>query len=572
MSQSRSLQTASYISRSGKGLPPSTPPGSPLKKGRDARKSSPDQDVASWLEKAAVTRAPARAKSCGKLCTGTPARGFPSTSSYAGVKGMPLLQRQSSPPVAPSLNTLSSCLAAGLRSYSTPALPAGPSAAPQGTPLGGSWQAYARGSSNLIQPAEAGTLAASWPASKSASLRNELQEGWSPLEPVSKALQFAPSTSPPPASSPAASSPRSPHRSFSKGSSGSKRSCEAGYKEDCLQDFFNEKNGSDSNLNSSLRSTSTARAAMGETNDSATPDDHDDAECEPPSPASPSCPLSPYTPHLRRTRSRPWRISKEEAQDERAEAEQILAAGSDVAGANGVNVRALVLCMLAQECLDEQGGPGLPDETARLALAPALEALRQVATNASPLEDVRKVSAATMEAFEAAGFGDALKGRLKRPTVGKHDICQRVLPGLWLGSWMALNNDCEELRRRKVTHVVSVVSTERCCELPSFIRHHLHVLAHDTEDAAAGLSAHFPEVCRFVDAARKEPRGIVYIHCGAGISRAPTVAASYLMWKLGVPAAGALDLIRRARPNIRPNLGFIKMLRQWEVDMLSLPK
>ena len=36
-----------------------------------------------------------------------------------------------------------------------------------------------------------------------------------------------------------------------------------------------------------------------------------------------------------------------------------------------------------------------------------------------------------------------------------------------------------------------------------------HVLAHDTEDAAAGLSAHFPEVCRFVDAARKEPRGIV---------------------------------------------------------------
>jgi len=326
------------------------------------------------------------------------------------------------------------------------------------------------------------------------------------------------------------------------------------------------KKTEENNLNFSLTSSISTSAALNDTTDSA-----NGATVE--EPLSPTSEASPFCGPFRTRRSRPWRISQEDADAERAEADQILAAGADVAGAAGVNVRALVLCMLAQECLDEHHGQS--DGNTKLATRPtqdAVDSLRQVATNAATLEDIQKSSTATMEAFEAAGLADALRGRLKRPNVGKHDICHRVLPGLWLGSWMALNNDCEELRRRKVTHVVSVVSTERSCPLPSFIRNHLHVLAHDSEDAAAGLSAHFPKICAFVDAARKEPRGIVYIHCGAGISRGPTVVASYLMWKLGVPAAGALDLIKRARPNIRPNLGFIKQLRQWEVDMLAIPK
>merc|ERR1711860_433461 len=97
---------------------------------------------------------------------------------------------------------------------------------------------------------------------------------------------------------------------------------------------------------------------------------------------------------------------------------------------------------------------------------------------------------------------------------------------------VALNNNCAELCRRHVTHVVSVVSSEQR-RLPDFIREHLHVQADDREDAAALLGARFPEICRFIEAARGEPCGCVYVHCGAGISRAPTVAASYVMWKLG---------------------------------------
>ncbi len=47
-----------------------------------------------------------------------------------------------------------------------------------------------------------------------------------------------------------------------------------------------------------------------------------------------------------------------------------------------------------------------------------------------------------------------------------------------------------------------------------------------------------------------EAGGKVYIHCGGGVGRAPTLAAAYLM-RQGRSLDGALDLIRAARPFIR---------------------
>ncbi len=43
----------------------------------------------------------------------------------------------------------------------------------------------------------------------------------------------------------------------------------------------------------------------------------------------------------------------------------------------------------------------------------------------------------------------------------------------------------------------------------------------------------------------------VYIHCAAGVGRAPTMAAAYLV-STGMPAQQAWDIIRHTRPFIRP--------------------
>jgi protein-tyrosine phosphatase len=49
------------------------------------------------------------------------------------------------------------------------------------------------------------------------------------------------------------------------------------------------------------------------------------------------------------------------------------------------------------------------------------------------------------------------------------------------------------------------------------------VTSEDADDA--DLLAHFPAIARFIAEAR-EQGGVVYVHCGAGISRAPTCCAA----------------------------------------------
>jgi protein-tyrosine phosphatase len=74
---------------------------------------------------------------------------------------------------------------------------------------------------------------------------------------------------------------------------------------------------------------------------------------------------------------------------------------------------------------------------------------------------------------------------------------------------------------------------------------HLRVVDDDTptiEQLRAGIA--------FIqDESRKD--GSVYIHCGSGIGRAPTMAAAYLI-NSGLSAEQAWALIRETRPFIRP--------------------
>jgi protein-tyrosine phosphatase len=59
-----------------------------------------------------------------------------------------------------------------------------------------------------------------------------------------------------------------------------------------------------------------------------------------------------------------------------------------------------------------------------------------------------------------------------------------------------------------------------------------------------------------------EKNGSVYIHCGSGIGRAPTMAAAYLL-STGLTTEQAWALIRKTRPFIRPTPVQVEQIEQF---------
>lgn len=87
--------------------------------------------------------------------------------------------------------------------------------------------------------------------------------------------------------------------------------------------------------------------------------------------------------------------------------------------------------------------------------------------------------------------------RVQEPA--KYDLVAQLLPGLWVGGWAALNNDCFVLKQKGVTHVLSVHSQDTQRKLPSFIKGALLVAVDDRDDADMHRWSHrLPDVLIYI--------------------------------------------------------------------------
>jgi len=71
------------------------------------------------------------------------------------------------------------------------------------------------------------------------------------------------------------------------------------------------------------------------------------------------------------------------------------------------------------------------------------------------------------------------------------------------------------------------------------------------------LGKHFMDSSQFMGNAIKNG-GVVFVHCGAGISRSSSCIIAYLMYEHGMNLEEAELLVRKGRPIINPNPGFRK--------------
>ncbi|KXS11983.1 phosphatases II [Gonapodya prolifera JEL478] len=73
----------------------------------------------------------------------------------------------------------------------------------------------------------------------------------------------------------------------------------------------------------------------------------------------------------------------------------------------------------------------------------------------------------------------------------------------------------------------------------------------------------------FIESAHADPSSIVFVHCKMGVSRSATIVIAYLMKAMEWTEAKAFDFLRRRRPGIQPNLGFMITLRNWERELFG---
>jgi hypothetical protein len=133
-------------------------------------------------------------------------------------------------------------------------------------------------------------------------------------------------------------------------------------------------------------------------------------------------------------------------------------------------------------------------------------------------------------------------------------VPDEVIPGkLFIGdSDVALNTSA--LKRKGITQILSVCEDSPDIDTTTFKHKTLSV----DDVPTADISSHFDECHLFIE------EGTTLVHCLAGISRSATVVISYLMHKLDKPLTEAITIVKRARPIIAPNDGFLAQLQTYE--------
>lgn len=132
-----------------------------------------------------------------------------------------------------------------------------------------------------------------------------------------------------------------------------------------------------------------------------------------------------------------------------------------------------------------------------------------------------------------------------------------VRPFLLLASQDAAHN-IDTLQRYKVSHVLNVAYGVPNLYPDLFVYKTLQIL--DLPDT--DITSYLADCSSFIDEARKQ-KGVVLVHCNAGVSRSSSIAIGYLMQREGLSFEDAYSQVKVARPSIHPNRGFYQQLQSY---------
>eukprot|EP00639_Heterosigma_akashiwo_P014405 CAMPEP_0206374734 /NCGR_PEP_ID=MMETSP0294-20121207/8480_1 /ASSEMBLY_ACC=CAM_ASM_000327 /TAXON_ID=39354 /ORGANISM="Heterosigma akashiwo, Strain CCMP2393" /LENGTH=575 /DNA_ID=CAMNT_0053822559 /DNA_START=409 /DNA_END=2132 /DNA_ORIENTATION=- len=135
-----------------------------------------------------------------------------------------------------------------------------------------------------------------------------------------------------------------------------------------------------------------------------------------------------------------------------------------------------------------------------------------------------------------------------------------ILPNLFLGSWNTSRNSLF-LKGNGIKRVLTVGPRMP----PSFPEEYVYKVLDIRDDPQDDLP--FQEAFAYIDAGRRE--GGVLVHCEGGISRSASICIAYVMKETQVGVKDALSHVRRCRPFVSPNPGFLAQLECLPLQQLQ---
>ncbi|KAG6841021.1 hypothetical protein C0991_002569 [Blastosporella zonata] len=141
--------------------------------------------------------------------------------------------------------------------------------------------------------------------------------------------------------------------------------------------------------------------------------------------------------------------------------------------------------------------------------------------------------------------------------------CQEILPGLWLGPFVA-SKSLETLKQLNITHIVCIRDAKEAFSVRPRFEDQFKYMVLDVEDSEEqNLIRLFPGAKQFIDAALSAG-GRVLVHCNGGISLSPAFVVMFAMQFYNVSWEEALHLVQNRRYCISPNGGFLTQIKEYE--------
>ena len=153
-----------------------------------------------------------------------------------------------------------------------------------------------------------------------------------------------------------------------------------------------------------------------------------------------------------------------------------------------------------------------------------------------------------------------IESHLHKIHVNSHP--SQIFKWMYLGTF---ENACDisDLRRLGINYILNCASDCKNTQLPKSITE-LHLKIRD--DTNFDIFKYFEQGIDFINKVRTKG-GVILVHCKFGVSRSPSFVCAFLIKYFAFNLQSALKFIRKKRPQVNPNEGFMVFLDKYEKSL-----